>query len=164
MWMNEWEVEDLQRRFDDDTPNLCNAAQILGRLVDWTNNNSDGWAYWQKPSNAASSLMDALRQKERDQREDGCVAREGKVVKFTDLTDAELKQVLRPIKAFLTRQKVEHNTILEPPPPPPPVRNWRQEFTNLFQAVAACEAPTGTQVDDVLGRFQATFDETRTTG
>ena len=31
-------------------------------------------------------------------------------------------------------------------------------FTRLFLAVAACEAPEGTQVDDVLAQFQADFD------
>lgn len=39
-------------------------------------------------------------------------------------------------------------------------RDWRTEFVNLFRAVAACEAPEGTQVDDVLGDFQDAFDET----
>lgn len=31
-------------------------------------------------------------------------------------------------------------------------------FVNLFRAVAACEAPEGTQVDDVLAQYQAHFD------
>jgi hypothetical protein len=31
-------------------------------------------------------------------------------------------------------------------------------FVRLFLAVAACEAPEGTQVDDVLAQFQADFD------
>lgn len=32
-------------------------------------------------------------------------------------------------------------------------------FVELFNAVAACEAPEGTQVDDVLGNFQERYDE-----
>lgn len=32
-------------------------------------------------------------------------------------------------------------------------------FVELFNAVAACEAPEGTQVDDVLGDFQERYDE-----
>lgn len=31
-------------------------------------------------------------------------------------------------------------------------------FVRLFEAVAACEAPKGTQVDDVLADFQAAYD------
>lgn len=35
---------------------------------------------------------------------------------------------------------------------------WRDRFVQLFAAVAQCEAPEGTQVDDVLESFQADFD------
>lgn len=36
---------------------------------------------------------------------------------------------------------------------------YKSHFTALFRAVAACEAPEGTQVDDVLAEFQSTYDE-----
>lgn len=42
---------------------------------------------------------------------------------------------------------------------PEPVVSYQAHFEALFRAVAACEAPAGTQVDDVLGEFQSTFDE-----
>jgi hypothetical protein len=36
---------------------------------------------------------------------------------------------------------------------------YQERFEALYRAVAACEAPEGTQVDDVLGQFQAAYDE-----
>lgn len=98
MWMNEYEVDDAVRRFNGTTPNLRRGAQVLHRLVRWTNRNSDGWGYWPKPSRAARSLMDLLYAADRFDPE--------------DVTDAELARTLRPIKAFLTRQHVDHSEVL----------------------------------------------------
>lgn len=36
---------------------------------------------------------------------------------------------------------------------------YKKLFIDLFRAVGACEAPEGTQVDDVLEEFQAEFDK-----
>jgi hypothetical protein len=36
--------------------------------------------------------------------------------------------------------------------------DWKQAFIDLFNSVAACEAPEGTQVDDVLEQYQAQYD------
>lgn len=90
-WMNEYDVEDALYRFTrQDTPNLLTAATLLDRLVRWTNSNSDGWAYWPKPSRAAARLQELLQSADRyDPR---------------DVPDAELRKALSPIKAFLTRQ------------------------------------------------------------
>ncbi len=111
MWMNEYEVEDATRRFDDDdTPNLARGARILARLVAWTNRNSDGWPYWQKPHKAASKLQDHLHEATTAYYRGASIA---------DLSDTELNVALRPVKAFLTRQGVDHDTILQEPPPPP---------------------------------------------
>ena len=38
---------------------------------------------------------------------------------------------------------------------------YKNLFMNLFQSVAACEAPEGTQVDDVLEGFQRFYDEAK---
>ncbi len=102
MWLNEYEVDDAQHRFDpDDTPNLLRAARILRRLVQWTNHNSDGWPYWQKPAKAAGQLMELIYRADRFDPQ--------------DVTEAELSKALRPIKAFLTRQGVQHDAILSEP-------------------------------------------------
>jgi hypothetical protein len=97
-WMNEYEVAEAVRRFDEQTPNLREGAQVLDRLVRWTNNNSDGWPYWAKPKRAANSLMGLLNGADRFDPE--------------DITARQLAVALRPIKAFLTRQGVDHSKVL----------------------------------------------------
>lgn len=37
--------------------------------------------------------------------------------------------------------------------------DYKQLFLSLFTHVAACEAPEGSQVDEVLEKFQADFDQ-----
>lgn len=102
-WMNEWDIEDALRRFyPDETPNLATGAQVVATLAHWTNQNSDGWCYWQKPSRAASSLMTLLEAARRPNYNGDMV----------DITAAQLAKVLRPIKAFLTRQGVPYDVIL----------------------------------------------------
>jgi hypothetical protein len=106
-WMNGAEVEEAAERFDaEDTPNLFRGARILERLMDWTDSNSDGWPYWQKPANAANKLMDLIHAANRFDPQ--------------DITEAQLKAALSPIKAFLTKHGVEHSKVLDPPPPAPP--------------------------------------------
>lgn len=107
-WMNEYEVEDALRRWSPgETPNLAAGAQILDSLRGWANRNSDGWVYWPKPSRAAASLQTLLQAgeaRERNRYTNGEQPR--------DATAAELKKALSPIKAFLTRQGVDHDLVL----------------------------------------------------
>jgi hypothetical protein len=100
MWLNEHEVEEMQQRLDAEaTPNLAKAAWVLGNLVEWTNRNSDGWPYWQKPSRAAKRLQEMLH--ERDYAIRFGHDRSGQPL--SDVTASELTQAFRPIKSFLTR-------------------------------------------------------------
>lgn len=39
------------------------------------------------------------------------------------------------------------------------IPDYKAHFTALFRALAACEAPEGTQADDVLIEFQSSYDE-----
>ena len=104
MWMNEHEIDQLEVFFPGDAfPNLGRGVQVLTNLRDWTNANSDGWCYWNKPSKAADRLM------EHFEAQKVLYFRGGNV---TDLTDAELRKLLTPIKAFLTRQGVDHSEVL----------------------------------------------------
>jgi O-acetylhomoserine/O-acetylserine sulfhydrylase-like pyridoxal-dependent enzyme len=104
MWMNQYEDEELPQFFGDgNTPNLATGAWILGNLMDWTNSNSDGWPYWTKPSRAAKRLMEALNLAKQAYYRGTMVG---------DLTDAQLRAVLSPIKAFLTRQGVDAALVL----------------------------------------------------
>lgn len=101
-FMNEWDIEDALRRFrPDETPNLATGAEVLAALAGWTNRNSDGWAYWPKPVRAANALI-VLLEAQRGKRWGNPVE---------DVTAAQLKKALAPIKAFLTRQGVAYDVV-----------------------------------------------------
>lgn len=97
MFLNECEVDEYLRMFGGDQPNLQQAAEALNRLMWWADANSDGWAYWPKPARSAKKLQTLLY---------------GKDAYSPDVTDAELKAALSPVKAFLTRHGVSHEEVL----------------------------------------------------
>lgn len=103
-WMNRYDIEEAVRRYDPgQTPNRAHLAATVDALKDWTDGNSDGWPYWPKPSRAAARAMELIQHTtyadaERQETEDA--------------TDAETKAALSPIKAFLTRQGVAHDTVI----------------------------------------------------
>lgn len=103
--LNEYEIEDAQVKAAHDfhRPNTQEAALTLGRLVAWTNRNSDGWAYWSKPSNASTKLQ-RLVEKEYGYPYYGQDNRK-------DVSTRELRAAYTPIKAFLTRQGVPHSEV-----------------------------------------------------
>lgn len=102
MFMNEYEIDRMLDTFDEDT-NLIEGARTLYRLKQWTNDGrSDGWAYWPKPVRAAQRLMELLKAADDVRRRTG---------DYTDVTEAELSAVFRPIKAFLTRQGAEYSEV-----------------------------------------------------
>lgn len=142
MWMNRWDVEEAVERFSDETPNLKRGAGVLDRLMQWTDSNSDGWPYWQKPANAASKLMEHLESAKR-------------TYEPTDITDAELTKALSPIKAFLTKQGVEHALILSEPEvvvPVNPFDEWRDIARAGLNANSNdAEHEALTQLADLLG-------------
>lgn len=110
-WMNESEITDAAHRVDPaETPVLATGILLLTRLVVWTNQNSDGWCYWQKPSNAASKLQGLIESKNPHRM---------KWDDEPDITEAELRKAITPIKAMLTKHGVDANAILYPPPPEP---------------------------------------------
>lgn len=90
--MNEYEVEDFAR--EARTPAEQVASVALQSLVNWANSNSDGWAYWGKPVNAAERLQ-ALIQGDGTNR-----ARESRAQR---MTPEAVRKALVPIKAFRTR-------------------------------------------------------------
>lgn len=99
MFINESDVMFIQRETERrGHERSLHGAAILARLIDWTNDNSDGWAYWQAPSRAANKLSDLLHFR--------YLTNLGKRIEG-DVTEAELKKALTPIKAFLTRRGVE---------------------------------------------------------
>ena len=97
-YMNDYDLMQAESRFAE-TPNRLRLTKSVQNLRRWTNQNSDGWAYWPKPVRAASRAIGLIEsttwdENERRMREDA--------------TDAETVAALKPIKAFLTRQGVPH--------------------------------------------------------
>lgn len=105
MYMNEYDVATAYDTMHDYRAGSGwdEATEILARLVNWTNDNSDGWPYWIKPRNAAKNLQHAILT-EMD------AVRRG--FENPDLDPEELSKLLRPIKAFLTRQGADWREIL----------------------------------------------------
>lgn len=102
--LNEYEIEDAQIKaaHELNRPNLQAVVLTLARLMEWTNSNSDGWAYWSKPSTASTKLQAVI-----SLRYFGAWVSRVE----TDLTARELKAAYTPIKSFLTRQGVDHSVI-----------------------------------------------------
>jgi hypothetical protein len=94
-FMNDWDIAAARSRYGQGiTPNRLALTFVVDNLADWTNQHSDGWAYWPKPCRAASkaiALIDSTTNAENDRRAS------------EDITHAEMVAAVRPIKAFLTR-------------------------------------------------------------
>lgn len=129
VFMAEYEVEELQDRFDPvECPNLAAGARALGRLMRWTNSCSDGWAYWQLPQKAATRLMDKLVDASAEQRK----TRQP----IDDWHDGTLVSVLRPVRQFLSQRGEDPGLLDDPEEVPPPPRSLSlgeaQELHVLF--------------------------------
>lgn len=104
-FLNSYEIDVRARQFRDD-PIMGPATQTLANLRDWTNRNSDGWAYWPKPTRAAERLMKLIeRAAKLDHDRAG-----SRIAPAADtpgpITAADYRAALVPIRAFLTRQHV----------------------------------------------------------
>ena len=98
IFLNEYEVENYLHMFDpQEQPNLDYCARALAALMDWTNSESDGWPYWQKPLKASARLS-ALLHDHRYVEE--------------DVTVAEAKRAMTPVKAFLTRHGADWMAVI----------------------------------------------------
>lgn len=102
--LNEYEIDTAAVRaaHDSHRPNLQRAVLTLDRLKDWTNENSDGWAYWRKPCAASAKLQEIVSNRYFSPRH---------MLTDADIPEALLKKAYTPIKAFLTRQGVDHSVI-----------------------------------------------------
>jgi hypothetical protein len=103
-YMNDWDLDRALRSYSPSTtPNRAYLAAVVANLAEWANQNSDGWAYWPKPVQAARKaieLIDSTTNAENDRRQ------------RVDATDAERVAALRPIKSFLTRHHIPHADVL----------------------------------------------------
>jgi hypothetical protein len=93
-FMNRWDVERAEAQYSEH-PILGPATRTLRNLMHWTDQNSDGWAYWPKPTRAAAKLMEMI---ERDGTSQYRFDEDRE-----DVTAAEYAAALRPIKSFRTR-------------------------------------------------------------
>lgn len=91
-FLNEDEVAEALVRFADD-PILSRATRTLSSLVIATNANSDGWAYWPKPSRAAARLQELIS-------DNTTRYYQGKSV---EASVEQYRKALGPIKSFRTR-------------------------------------------------------------
>jgi hypothetical protein len=99
LFMNRWDIAEAMDRFRrTQTPTLYHAATILHRLQQWTDEHSDGWAYWPKPCRAAKALMTVIQAADHGHPE--------------DITAAQLKKACQPIRTFLTRQGANPTEII----------------------------------------------------
>lgn len=104
LYMNTFDIEQaLATALRHRLPNMVEAVYRLMRLVNWTNSNSDGWAYWPKPTRAARQLMELIQAVDpyADPFYD----------KPADIDRKALNKAYAPIKAFLTRQGVDHDVV-----------------------------------------------------
>jgi hypothetical protein len=75
-------------------PNVRKGVHLLLRLMEAVNAQSDGWPYWSAPSQAADKLMKLLR-----------TAGNIWYDTYGNISDADLKAAIKPIKSMVTRQK-----------------------------------------------------------
>lgn len=99
-FMNQWDIANAVDRYADH-PILGPAAQTLTNLAEWTNRNSDGWAYWPKPCRAAAKLQELIQG-------DGT----WQALENTErATPAAYRRALTPIKAFRTREHADFDIV-----------------------------------------------------
>lgn len=107
LFMNDFDIESAAIFAKQvHAPNLMRAVANLERLADWANNNSDGWAFWPKPCQSAKRLQEAIQRFQKGYREGEAVDT------LEDIMAESLPNALRPIRAFLTRQGVDHTLII----------------------------------------------------
>jgi hypothetical protein len=134
LYLNEYEVRDIATLFTGEgVPNLDKAAKGLENLMIWTNQNSDGWAYWKAPLRASEPLMLRLMEAESDFRRGHDLA---------DLSEAQMKLFFKPIRDLLSNLGHDADAILFPPLEDPDVPDGMegQEAVNWRRGNRAAEA------------------------
>ena len=97
LYMNDHDLAYARRRFGRGfTPNRLALVMVVDNLREWTDNHSDGWAYWQPPLRAARRAIDNIY---------STTSAANEVQEFTDISDEEVMFAVRPIKSFLTKYR-----------------------------------------------------------
>lgn len=100
-FMNEFDIQNAYNKYRDHAT-LGPAVESLANLMDWANNNSDGWAYWPKPARAAKNLMMLIQRQ---------IINDLRGVTGSGIHAAEVRKALVPIKAFRTRQGADFKVV-----------------------------------------------------
>jgi len=93
MFMNQSEIEWAASR-QHDCPNVRKGVQLLLKLMEAVNAQSDGWAYWRAGSKATEKLVTLLKTAGNLQH-----GTHGKI------TAEALKKAITPIRSMVTFQK-----------------------------------------------------------
>lgn len=97
-FMNQHEITNAVEQYVHH-PILGPATRTLHNLEVAADQNSDGWAYWPKPARAAARLMEMIVR-------DGTAQYRYDDVR-DDVTVAEYRKALAPVKAFRTRSGID---------------------------------------------------------
>ncbi len=92
-FMNDYDIDRAAATYADHDI-LGPAVETLRNVQEWTDANSDGWAYWPKPARAAAKLMELITGDGTWQAEQDADQR---------ATSAAYRKALAPLKAFRTR-------------------------------------------------------------
>jgi hypothetical protein len=101
-FMNYSDIDQAEHQYSTH-PILGPATLTLRNLMDWTNHNSDGWAYWPKPCRSAARLMELI---ERDGTYKYRFDNDRE-----DVTISEYRKALGPIKSFRTRHGADFEIV-----------------------------------------------------
>lgn len=97
MFVNSMDVDSLRDAYGSNANNIGRAVRLLAAVRDHADENSDGWAYWRKPSHACNQLVELLRR---------CnVMPHAHWLAPAQPTDAELRKAVAPIKTFYTKTR-----------------------------------------------------------
>ena len=95
MFMNQYEIEDAANQTHD-CQNVRKGVQLLLKLMQSVNEQSDGWAYWSAPSKSAEKLQELLK-----------TAGNMSYGTHGKISAADLKKAVAPIRSMVTRQKAK---------------------------------------------------------
>ena len=100
-FMNSWDIQRALSRHKEH-PVLGPATRTLANLELWTNQHSDGWAYWPAPVHAAKRLITLI---------DGDGTWEYLYGERNDATPEAYRKALTPIKAFRTKHRADFKIV-----------------------------------------------------
>lgn len=95
-FMNVFDLDEGRARFTQRaTPNRLALVLVVDALREWADLNSDGWAHWRQPVDAARRAIEHIESRTNQENE---------YQERFDVDNATMRRAVTPIRAFLTRQ------------------------------------------------------------